>query len=76
MSAAAIQIRDYNTTASQVFLAALGADGTPALLAADRPAALAQKFRYTGGTLTSIEYYAGYDPATQTGDLIAIDDFS
>jgi hypothetical protein len=73
---AAVKIQDYNTTASQVFLAALGTDGKPALLAADRPAALAQKFRYTGGTLTSIEYYADYDPATQTGDLVAIDDFT
>jgi len=72
-----VKIQDYNTVASSVLLAALGAAGTPALLAADKPAGVvAQKFIYAGGTLTSIEYYADYDPATQTGDLVAIDDFT
>jgi hypothetical protein len=72
-----VKVQDYNTVASSVLLAALGAAGTPALLAADKPAGVvAQKFIYTGGTLTSIEYYADYDPATQTGDLVATDDFT
>jgi hypothetical protein len=72
-----LKVQDYNTVASSVLLAALGAAGTPALLAADRPAgAVAQKYIYAGTTLTSIEYYASYDPATQTGDMIATEDFS
>lgn len=72
-----VKVQDYNTVASSVLLAALGAAGTPALLAADRPAgAVAQKFIYNGSTLASIEYYASYDPATQTGDMIATEDFS
>jgi hypothetical protein len=55
----------------------MGTAGTPALLAADRPGGvIAQKYIYNGGTLTSIEYYATYDPATQTGDMIATEDFS
>ncbi len=73
---AAVKIQDYNTTASQVFLAALGADGTPALLAADRPAAVAQKFTYANGQIRFVEHFATYNPATQTGDVIAVDAFS
>jgi hypothetical protein len=69
---AAVQIRDYNTTASQVLLAAAGPGGTPALLAADRPAAVAQKFTYANGQIRFVEHFATYDPATQTGDVIAI----
>jgi hypothetical protein len=70
-----VQVQDWPRTASQVVLAALGPDGKPALLAADRPAAAAQKFTYANGQIRFVEYFADYNPATQTGDVIAIHEF-
>ena len=72
-----IKVQDYNTVASSVLLAALGAAGTPALLSADNPAgAIAQKFHYAGGQISAIEFYSDYDPATQNGTLLGIHQFT
>ena len=67
-----VKIQDWNKIASQVVLVALGPDGKPALLAAEKPAGtLAEKFTYTSGNVTKIEYFSTYDTVTQTGTLLA-----
>lgn len=67
-----VKIQDWNKVASQVVLVALGPDGKPALLSADKPAGtLAEKYTYTTGKVTKIEYFSTYDTATQTGTLLA-----
>ena len=67
-----VKIQDWNRVASQVVLVAQGPDGKPALLAADKPAgATAEKFTYTGGKVTKIEFFSTYNPATKTGTLLA-----
>ena len=67
-----VKIQDWNRVASQVVLVAQGPDGKPALLSADRPAgATAEKFTTTSGKVTKVEYFSTYDPATETGTLIA-----
>ena len=67
-----VKIQDWNRVASQVVLVAQGPDGKPALLAADKPAgSTAEKFTYTGGKVTKIEYFSTYNPATKTGTLAA-----
>jgi hypothetical protein len=67
-----VKIQDWNRVASQVVLVAQGPDGKPALLSADKPAgSTAEKFTYTGGKVTAIQYFSSYDPATETGTLIA-----
>ena len=67
-----VKIQDWNKVASQVVLVALGPDGKPALLSADKPAGtLAEKFTYTTGKVTKIEYFSTYDTTTQTGTLLA-----
>lgn len=71
-----VKIQDWNRVASQVVLVAQGPDGKPALLAADKPAgAVAEKYTYGGGKITKIEYFATYDPATETGTLLATRNF-
>jgi hypothetical protein len=67
-----VKIQDWNKIASNVVLVAQGPDGKPALLSADKPAgAIAEKFTYTSTKVTKIEYFSTYDPATETGTLIA-----
>jgi len=67
-----LRIQDFNKTVSQVFAVAQGPDGKPALLPVDKPAGtIAEKFTYTGGKVTKIEYFSTYDTGTQTGTLIA-----
>jgi hypothetical protein len=67
-----VEIQDWNKIASQVVLVALGPDGKPALLSTDKPAgSLAEKFTYTSGKVTKIEYFSTYDTATQTGNVLA-----
>jgi hypothetical protein len=67
-----VKIQDWNRVASQVVLVAQGPDGKPALLSADKPAgSTAEKFTYTSGKVTKIEYFSAYNPATETGTLIA-----
>jgi hypothetical protein len=67
-----IKIQDFNKIVSSVFAVAQGPDGKPALLSADKPAgAIAEKFTYTTGKVTKIEFFSTYDPATKTGTLIA-----
>jgi hypothetical protein len=64
--------QDYNKTITSVFAVAQGPDGKPALLSADKPAgAIAEKFTYTTGKVTKVEFFSTYDPATKTGTLIA-----
>lgn len=67
-----VKIQDWNRVASQVVLVAQGPDGKPALLSADKPAgSTAEKFTYTSGKVTKVEYFSTYDPATKTGTLVA-----
>ena len=67
-----LRIQDFNKTVSQVFAVAQGPDGKPALLPVDKPAgAVAEKFIKTAGKITAIEYYATYNPTTETGTLVA-----
>lgn len=67
-----VKIQDWNTVVSSVIAVAQGPDGKPALLAADKPAGTtAEKFTYTTGKVTKIEYFSTYDPATKTGTLVA-----
>jgi hypothetical protein len=67
-----VKIQDWNKIASNVVLVAQGPDGKPALLSADKPAgAIAEKFTYTSSKVTKIEYFSTYDPATETGTLLA-----
>ena len=67
-----VKIQDWNRVASQVVLVAQGPDGKPALLSADKPAgATAEKFTYTTGKVTKIEFFSTYVPATKTGTLLA-----
>jgi hypothetical protein len=67
-----VKIQDWNRVASNVVLVAQGPDGKPALLSADKPAgSIAEKFTYTGGKVTKIEYFSTYDTVTQSGTLIA-----
>lgn len=67
-----MKIQDFNRVVSQVIAVAQGPDGKPALLNADKPAgSTAEKFTYTGGKVTAIEYFSAYNPATKTGTLIA-----
>jgi hypothetical protein len=67
-----VKIQDWNKIASQVVLVALGPDGKPALLSADKPAGtLAEKFTYSSGKVITIEYFSTYDTVTQTGTLLA-----
>jgi hypothetical protein len=67
-----LKIQDFNAIVSQVIAVAMGPDGRPALLSADKPAgASAEKFTYSGGKVITIEYFKDYVPLTQTGTLIA-----
>lgn len=67
-----IKIQDFNTVASQVVLVAQGPDGRPALISSDKPGETsAEKLTYTGTKVTKIEYFKDYDPATETGTLLA-----
>lgn len=68
-----LTIQDHNRIVSQVIAVAQGPDGKPALLNADKPAgSTAEKFTYTAGKVTKIEFFGtDYDPATKTGTLIA-----
>lgn len=67
-----LKIQDTNRIVSQVMCVAQGPDGKPALLSADKPAgATAEKFTYTGGKVTKIEYFSAYNPTTETGTLLA-----
>jgi hypothetical protein len=67
-----VKIQDWNRVASNVVLVAQGPDGKPALLSADKPAgAIAEKFTYTSTKVTKIEFFSTYDPATETGTLLA-----
>ena len=67
-----VKIQDWNRVASQVVLVAQGPDGKPALLSADKPAgSTAEKFTYTSGKVTKVEYFSTYAPATKTGTLVA-----
>jgi hypothetical protein len=69
-----VKIQDWNPVASNVVLVAQGPDGKPALLAADRPAgANAEELEYNANKqVTSVKYYASFDPLTNTGsNLIA-----
>ena len=67
-----VKVQDWNKVASTVVLVAQGPDGKPALLSADKPAgATAEKFTYTSGKVTKVEYFSTYNPTTETGTLIA-----
>jgi hypothetical protein len=69
-----IKIQDFNKIVSSVIAVAQGPDGKPALLSADRPAgAIAEELEYNANKqVTSVKYYASFDPLTNTGsDLIA-----
>jgi hypothetical protein len=67
-----VRIQDHNRIVSQVIAVAQGPDGKPALLSADKPAgAVAEKFTYSGGKVTAIEYFSVYNTTTQTGTLLA-----
>ena len=67
-----IKFQDYNRIVSQVVAVAMGPDGKPALISADEPAgSVAKKFTTIGGKVTAIEYFSSYNPATETGTLIA-----
>jgi hypothetical protein len=67
-----VKIQYWNRVASNVVLVAQGPDGKPALLSADKPAgATAEKFTYTSSKVTKIEYFSTYNPATETGTLLA-----
>jgi hypothetical protein len=66
--------QDYNKTITSVIAVAQGPDGKPALLSADKPAgAIAEELEYNANKqVTSVKYYASFDPITNTGsDLIA-----
>ena len=64
----ALKIQDHNTIVSQVFAVAQGPDGKPALLAADKPAGTVDEefFYNVNGKVEKIEFYAQFDPITQT----------
>lgn len=68
----AVRLQDYNRIVSQVVATATGPDGKPTLLSADKPAGVvAEKFTTVNGKVTAIQYYSTYNPATQTGTLVA-----
>ena len=67
-----IKVQDYERTVSKVRAVAIGPDGEPSLLSADKPAGTtAEKFTFTSGKLSTVEYFSTYDPNTQTGTLLA-----
>lgn len=63
-----IRFQDYNRIVSQVVAVAMGPDGKPALISADKPAgATAEGFTYNvNAQPTAIAYYSAFDPATET----------
>ena len=63
-----MNVQDYPKNVSQVVAVAMGPDGRPALLTADRPAGTkAEGFTYNvSGQVTAIAFYAAFDTSTNT----------
>ena len=66
-----VSISDYPKKVTKLAAVAIGPDGEPAMLHADKPAgSVAEKFTWTAGKVTKIEYFSAYDPNTEDGTLI------